>query len=118
MTVLEQAGRWQEALHHRLEAGDDQGAARILEVSLDEILKTASAEALLRWKERISEDVFCRPPILLFAAGWAHYFKGRWSEAISRLEQALSLARQQNNPVIYAKAAYFLMLGKVKLFKF
>ncbi len=107
--ILEKAGRWQEALHHRLEAGDDQGAAGILEASLDEILKTASADALLRWTERISTHVIFASPILLFATGWANYFKGRWSEAISRLEQALYLARQQNNPAIYAKAAYFLM---------
>lgn len=76
-----------DAVRHALTAGDDAGAARLMEAALPELRRTRQDAVLLEWMRSVPDPVVRRSPVLSLTAAWSAMMTGdldgmeRWLDA-------------------------------------
>jgi LuxR family maltose regulon positive regulatory protein len=88
---FEEHGLLEEALHHALEAGDLDMAARQMSTGVNEVINRGDRPTLERWLRLIPEEMIQRRPDLLMIRAWAMQFMWQPTQQIKVLQQVEEL---------------------------
>lgn len=110
--LRERAARWfrahgleEEAIHHALEAGDYERAARWIAECAEAVVQRRGAHTtLLRWMQRLPEEVIARWPAIRTHRAWSLSFNRCFAQAEREL-QKVEAYRRQLPPQAFAEAA-------------
>jgi len=73
---LEANGHGSEAIRHRLAAGDNDDAARLMESTVDLVLARGEFRTVVAWCDGLPPDVLATRPGLAIMRCWALFFQG------------------------------------------
>jgi DNA-binding SARP family transcriptional activator len=100
---------WQEGIYHAISAREFEKAADLLEEKTDDLIRSASADNLLYWIDRLPDAIQEKRAGILFAKGWALVLTGKWNEAYGLLGRAKEMAIREKDQPILGKTLYYLM---------
>jgi LuxR family maltose regulon positive regulatory protein len=93
---LAQQGLLADALHHALEAGDEEAAVQLVELHLPEVLNREDRLTLDRWLRRLPERLVLRHPALLMVKAISLELLGRTAAihpVLERIEELVASGR-------------------------
>jgi LuxR family maltose regulon positive regulatory protein len=113
---FEQEGTSAAAIEHVLDAGDMDRAASLIEGTVEATFMRSEVVTILRWVERLPDDLLRNKPTLCFYHAWALLMSGRSVEAVERefldstCDQDGDLPGEQMGGRLAALRAYSLLL--------
>jgi LuxR family maltose regulon positive regulatory protein len=88
----------EDAIHHALQAGDDQYAAHLIEDNCRKTWLAGDFHRLRRWFSLLPESAITASPRLCLYQAWVNTVDGDYSHSKTRLDQAAQTAANASGP--------------------
>jgi len=97
--VLQEAGNYEEAIRHYVEAGAHAEAAEVIRQTGEEVHRAGRYKTLFGWIDSLSDEVIHSDPELLRFLGRAYTVQGREEQALASFEEALVRFREWGDEI-------------------